>query len=58
MEWALSRDGQHLGMPLVHGGSQRLVVFDGAKSVGMPSVDCVFEVSGSGTIVIHDLEFH
>jgi hypothetical protein len=45
-------------MPLVHGGSQRLVVFDGAKSVGMPSVDCVFEVSGSGTIVIHDLEFH
>jgi hypothetical protein len=38
------------------GGTLRLLVFRQAKSVGMPAIECIFDVRPD-KIVIHDLEF-
>jgi hypothetical protein len=55
IEWTLARD-QSAGVPLVAGGALRLVIFPGAKSVGMPNAECIFEDTHGG-VIIHDLEF-
>lgn len=55
LEWTLVRDPK-AGMPLVEGSAQRLVVFEGAQSVGFPTVECTFEVKAH-ELVFHDLEF-
>jgi hypothetical protein len=52
LEWTLARDTS-VGLPY---GSLRFAVFPGAKSVGMPSVDILFEETPERTI-IHELEF-
>jgi hypothetical protein len=58
LEWALARDDGTLGVPLVPGGSQRLVVFPGSSSSArLPSVDVVFEMTAR-RVVIHDLDFY
>ena len=56
LEWTLMRDSS-AGLPLVEGGSQRLVVFNGAKSGKLPTVECIFECT-SQMITICDLEFY
>jgi hypothetical protein len=55
LEWLLVRDDR-AGLPLVHGGRVRLLIFNKALSAGMPRVECVFEYQPR-EIVIHDLEF-
>jgi hypothetical protein len=56
LEWALSRDPA-IGTPIVPGATVRVAVFAGAKSVGLPTVLCTYEVTPSGGLVIYDLEF-
>ncbi len=55
IEWALVHDPK-AGVPLYEGASIRVVVFQGAKSVGMPTIEVTFEETPSA-IVFHDLEF-
>lgn len=55
LEWTLLRDPS-AGTALYPGSPLRVVVFEGAKSVGMPTVTCTFERKTSG-ITFHDLEF-
>lgn len=55
LEWALARDGDTAGLPLA--GNTRMVHFPGAKSNGMPNVDCVFTVEAH-RIVINDMDFY
>lgn len=55
IEWAIVRDPR-MGVPLFPGGSLRLVIFEGARSVGMPTIEVIFEETRT-SVVIHDLEF-
>lgn len=54
LEWTLARDPS-AGLP--YEGNLRFIVFPGAKSVGLPSVDCLFEPTPQ-RIIIHELEFY
>lgn len=54
-EWALIRD-PGMGIPVDEGSCLRMVVFQGASSVGIPTIEIVFEDTGSN-IIFHDLEF-
>lgn len=53
IEWAIVRDPD-MGVDM--GKGFRMVVFEGAKSIGMPTIEVVFEVTQQD-IIIHDLEF-
>lgn len=55
-EWALSRDPR-IGTPIARGATVRVAVFHGAKSVGLPTVLCTYEVVRSDGLDIFDLEF-
>lgn len=55
LEWTLVRDPT-AGLPLYPGSAQRLVVFQGAKSAKLPTVECTFEIEPD-KLIFHDLEF-
>jgi len=55
LEWLLARD-DGAGMP-VAGGALRMLTFRGAKSAGLPDIDCFFEFQ-SDTVLIHDFEIY
>lgn len=55
IEWTLARDQHNPGEP--YGGTLRLIVFPGAKSGKLPSVDCLFELTPE-RVIIHELEFY
>lgn len=54
LEWILIRDPS-AGMP--YGGTLRFIVHNGAKSGGLPSVDCLFEQTPE-KVIVHELEFY
>ena len=54
IEWTLARD-RNPGLP--YSGPLRLIVFPGAKSGKLPSVDCLFELTDD-LVTIHELEFY
>lgn len=55
LEWTLARDEHNPGRP--YGGTLRYIVFPGAPSGNLPSVDCLFELTPN-RVVIHELEFY
>lgn len=55
IEWAIVRDPQ-MGVALTTGDKRRMVVFAGGKSIGMPTIEVIFEETAK-TIIIHDMEF-
>jgi hypothetical protein len=54
LEWTLARD-RNPGLP--YEGGLRLIVFEKAKSGGLPGLDCLFELTPDKA-VIHELEFY
>jgi hypothetical protein len=55
--WALARDPFGAGPPLTESGKSRLMIFDGARSIGMPSVRAVYVVEPA-TVTVRDVLFH
>ena len=55
LEWTLVRDPT-AGLSLSPGDQRRLVIFKGAKSAKLPTVECTFEVHAD-RLIFHDLEF-
>lgn len=54
--WAVARDPYGAGPALTESGETRLMVFDGARSIGMPSVRAVYVVEPS-SVVIREVQF-
>jgi hypothetical protein len=54
--WAIARDPFGAGPPLTESGMTRLVVFDGARSIGMPSVRAVYVVEPA-TVIVREVLF-
>lgn len=53
--WALARDPK-VGLAVTESGNVRALVSDGARSIGLPTVRVLYEISRSA-IVIHEAEF-
>ena len=49
--WALARDPYSAGPSLSTNGLVRAFVFDGARSIGMPTVKCVYVIEPAVVIV-------
>ena len=56
VEWALARDPE-IGRPLVDGGDLLLAVFEGAKSIGLPTIEVLYH-DKAHSVIIRDLEFY
>ena len=54
--WTLSHDPYGAGPPLTESGKTRQIVFDGARSIGMPSVRAVYVVEPD-RVIVHEAEF-
>lgn len=54
--WALARD-QFAGAAIDESGRVRSFVFDGARSIEMPSIDVIYSVEG-GCVAIEDVRFY
>jgi len=54
--WAIARDPYGAGPALTESGMTRLMVFDGARSIGMPSVRAVYVVEPA-RVVIREVMF-
>ncbi|MCQ1574073.1 hypothetical protein NFO65_25405 [Neorhizobium galegae] len=55
VQWALARDPD-VGPAINSSGTLRGFVFDGAKSIGLPTVEVIYRVE-SDHILIEDVEF-
>jgi hypothetical protein len=55
MEWTLSHDPQ-VGVPLREGGNMRGFVYRGARSVGQPDVQVIYELT-KHEIIVRDVVF-
>lgn len=53
--WSIAHEPS-IGEPVTESGRVRSFVFEGAKSIGMPTVQVLYEVDGD-LIVIHDARF-
>jgi hypothetical protein len=53
--WVIARDPS-IGRPLTESGNVRSFTFDGAKSIGLPTVTVLYEVQHI-VIVVHDALF-
>ncbi len=56
VKWAIGRDPYGAGPALTETGTTRLMVFDGARSIGMPSVRAVYVVEPAG-VAVHEVVF-
>lgn len=54
--WAIARD-ELVGEPLNNSGELRGFVFDGARSVDMPSIEVIYEITET-QIILHDARFY
>jgi len=54
--WAIAHDPYGAGPPITESGRTRLMVFDGARSIGMPSVRLVYVIE-STCVVAHEAHF-
>jgi hypothetical protein len=50
IEWALARDPD-VGVPLTEGGNVRGLLYDGARSIGQPDVEVIYEIQQNAIIV-------
>ena len=55
IEWALARD-PHVGVPLTEGGNVRGLLYDGARSIGQPDVEVIYEIQ-QNTIIVRSALF-
>jgi len=55
VSWTLSHDPQ-AGKPLTESGMTRAFTLDGARSIGMPTVTVLYEISRY-EITVHDAKF-
>mgnify|MGYP000421308519 CR=1 FL=1 len=53
--WALSRDPT-FGDPITESGKTRLAVFQGARSISMPTIEVIYETQ-EPYIIIHEATF-
>lgn len=53
----IARDPAGAGEPITESGKTRAFTFDGARSIGMPSVRVIYVIN-NGNITIHDAEFY
>ena len=53
--WSISHEPS-IGVPITESGKIRSFVFEGAKSIGMPTIQVIYEVQ-DGLIIIHDARF-
>ena len=49
--WSIARDPFGAGPSLTESGTVRIMVFDGARSIGMPSVKAVYVIEPAAIIV-------
>jgi hypothetical protein len=55
--WILARDpDSSLSVALTESGKMRAFTFEGAKSIGMPSVTVVYELQ-EPFVIVHDVRF-
>ena len=54
--WAIARDPYGAGPPLTESGKTRQLVFEGARSIGMPSIRIVYVVEPT-CVIIHEASF-
>ena len=57
IEFTLAHDPVAAGVALVESGKRRMLVFHGAKSIGMPSITVLYELSDGNPITIYDVKF-
>ena len=50
IEWALARD-PHVGVLLSEGGNVRGLLYHGARSIGQPDVEVIYEIQQDAIIV-------
>jgi hypothetical protein len=55
IEWTLARDPS-VGIPLSESGKIRGFVYEGARSIGQPDVDVIYEIT-SMEIIVRSAEF-
>lgn len=54
--WVLARDPEGAGKAITESGAVRSLVLDGARSIGLPSVTVLYEIS-LFQVIIHDAQF-
>lgn len=54
--WVLSKDPKLCGTPLNETGNLRVMIYAGAKSIGMPDIRLIYRISNP-TIELLDAEF-
>jgi hypothetical protein len=54
--WAIAHDPYGAGPPLTESGKTRQLVFDGARSIGMPSIRIVYVIEPA-CVIIHEASF-
>jgi hypothetical protein len=50
IEWTLARD-PHVGVALTEAGNVRGLLYDGARSIGQPDVEVIYEIQQDAIIV-------
>jgi hypothetical protein len=50
IEWTLARDPQ-VGVPLNDTGSVRAFVYQGAKSIGQPDIEVIYEIQAHSVVI-------
>lgn len=50
VEWGLAHDPQ-IGLALNESGTVRAFIYDGAKSIGQPDIQVIYEIEGDRIIV-------
>jgi hypothetical protein len=50
IEWALAHDPA-VGVPLTEGGNVRGLLYDGARSIGQPDVEVIYEIQQDAVVV-------
>ena len=54
--WTIARDPT-MGKALSEGGKVRQIVLEGARSIGLPTVNATYEIEDDGIITIHEVTF-
>jgi hypothetical protein len=55
IEWTLAHDPL-IGLALLEGGTVRAFIYRGARSIGQPDIEVIYETT-SHEIIVHSAEF-
>lgn len=56
VEWAIARDPL-VGLPLSESGKIRGFVYDGARSIGQPDIQVIYEIATRSEICVRSAQF-